>query len=187
MKGYIFSVYGGRIQEDIFLLSIRRVTVQMRNQFMELALQEAEKARQKGEVPVGAVIVIDNQVIATAHNEKEIRQDPTCHAEVIAIRKACAKLGTWRLSKAILYVTLEPCVMCAGAIVQARIDKVVFGASDLKGGACGTCFNLVENSLLNHQVEVMAGVMEEECKQILKDFFKQLRIKSDNGLKGEGP
>ncbi|MBS4026559.1 MAG: tRNA adenosine(34) deaminase TadA [Clostridia bacterium] len=143
--------------------------------YMEAALAEAEKARIIGEVPVGAVIVLGDSIIARAYNQKEILQDPTAHAEMLAIREATKNIKAWRLTGATLYVTLEPCCMCAGAIIHARIDTVVFGASDLKGGACGTCFNLLQESLLNHQVEVIAGVMEEECKQILKGFFRQLR------------
>jgi tRNA(adenine34) deaminase len=143
--------------------------------FMEFALAEAEKARMIGEVPVGAVVVLGDSIIARAYNQKKILKDPTAHAEMLAIREAAKNLKSWRLTGATLYVTLEPCSMCAGAIIHARIAKVVFGASDLKGGACGTCFNLLQNSLLNHQAEVIAGIMEVECQQVLQDFFQQLR------------
>lgn len=143
--------------------------------YMSQALAEAERAREMGEVPIGAVVVVDGEIVARACNQKETLQDPTAHAEILAIKQAAEKLKRWRLADATLYVTLEPCSMCAGAIVQARISTVVFGASDIKGGACGTCFNLLQSSLLNHQAEVVAGVMEEECSQILKSFFRELR------------
>ncbi len=143
--------------------------------YMSQALAEAERAKEMGEVPIGAVVVVGGEIVVRACNQKETLQDPTAHAEILAIKQAAEKLKRWRLADATLYVTLEPCSMCAGAIVQARISMVVFGASDIKGGACGTCFNLLQSSLLNHQAEVIAGVMEEECSQILKSFFKELR------------
>ncbi|MGF7186511.1 tRNA(adenine34) deaminase [Desulfitispora alkaliphila] len=145
------------------------------NKYMKLAIEEAKKAAARGEVPVGAVAVLDDQVVATGYNQKELKQDPTAHAEILAITGASKVLNTWRLSGVTLYVTLEPCTMCAGAIVQSRLDRVVFGASDIKGGACGTCFNLVDSSLLNHRVEVVAGIEEDQCSQLLKDFFRGLR------------
>ena len=143
--------------------------------FMELALQQAEQARAIGEVPVGAVIVLGEQVIAKAHNQKEALQNPLAHAELLAIHGAAKQLNTWRLAGTTMYVTLEPCVMCTGALIQARVDTLVYGASDLKGGACGTCFNLAQSPLLNHQLKITAGVMEEECSLILQDFFKEVR------------
>ncbi|MCK8817103.1 tRNA adenosine(34) deaminase TadA [Natroniella sulfidigena] len=145
------------------------------NYYMELALQEAQKAFKKDEVPIGAVIVKDDRIIAQAHNLKESLQDPTAHAEVLAIRQATNKLGGWRLSGSSLYVTIEPCPMCAGAIVQARINTLVYGANDLKAGAAGTLFNLVNDDRLNHRLEVNSGTLEERCSQIMKDFFKKLR------------
>ncbi|MEL1134877.1 tRNA adenosine(34) deaminase TadA [Desulfitobacterium sp. THU1] len=143
--------------------------------WMSLALEEAQLAFEQGEVPIGAVVVHNNQVIAKAHNEKELRQDPTAHAEVLAVQRATQALGVWRLSEATLYVTLEPCPMCAGALVQARLKNLVFGAADLKGGAVGSVTNVLDVNRWNHRVEVVAGILEEECAQILKDFFKKLR------------
>ncbi len=143
---------------------------------MEEALREAQKALHKKEIPVGAVIVKDGQIISRAHNLKETLNDPTAHAEIIAIREASRVLANWRLEGCNLYVTLEPCPMCAGAINQARIDRLIYGAMDLKTGACGSLFNLTGDLRLNHKVEVIAGIMEEECKQLLKTFFEGKRI-----------
>ena len=143
--------------------------------WMRLALVQAEKAFELGEVPIGAIIVKDGQIIAFAFNEKELRQDPTAHAEILVIQRAAEKLGSWRLADATLYVTLEPCPMCAGAIVQARLKQLVYGAADLKGGATGSVMNVLNTTLWNHKVDVVAGVLEEECSDILKSFFKRLR------------
>ena len=143
--------------------------------YMRLALEEAEIAFAQGEVPIGAVVVHKGEIIARAHNEKELRQDPTAHAEVLAVQRATQALGIWRLSEATLYVTLEPCPMCAGSLVQARLKTLVFGAADLKGGAVGSVTNVLDVNRWNHRVEVVAGVLEEECAQILKDFFRKLR------------
>lgn len=142
---------------------------------MRLALEQARIALEKDEVPIGAVIVRDGELLAAARNEKEELQDPTAHAEILAIRRAVEKTGHWRLIDAVLYVTLEPCPMCAGAIVQSRIKKLVYGASDLKGGAVGSVMNVLNENCWNHRVEVTAGIMEEECSRLLKDFFKQKR------------
>ncbi len=142
---------------------------------MRLALEEAEIAFAQGEVPIGAVVVHKGEIIAKAHNEKELRQDPTAHAEVLAVQRATQALGVWRLSEATLYVTLEPCPMCAGSLVQARLKTLVFGAADLKGGAVGSVTNVLDVNRWNHRVEVVAGILEEECAQILKDFFRKLR------------
>ncbi len=142
---------------------------------MRLALKEAKIAFAQGEVPIGAVVVHKGEVIAKAHNEKELRQDPTAHAEVLAVQRATQALGVWRLSEATLYVTLEPCPMCAGSLVQARLKTLVFGVADLKGGAVGSVTNVLDVNRWNHRVEVVAGVLEEECAQILKDFFRKLR------------
>ncbi|CDW99896.1 tRNA-specific adenosine deaminase [Desulfitobacterium hafniense] len=142
---------------------------------MRLALEEAEIAFAQGEVPIGAVVVHKGEIIARAHNEKELRQDPTAHAEVLAVQRATQALGIWRLSEATLYVTLEPCPMCAGSLVQARLKTLVFGAADLKGGAVGSVTNVLDVNRWNHRVEVVAGILEEECAQILKDFFRKLR------------
>ena len=142
--------------------------------FMAIALKMAQIAAKKDEVPVGAVIVRNGAVIAKAHNMRETKRNPLAHAELLAISKASRKLRGWRLTGCTLYVTLEPCPMCAGAIVNARIDKVIFGAYDPKAGACGTLYNLTEGRL-NHTPEVTGGVMEEETAAVLKDYFKKKR------------
>lgn len=147
------------------------------NKFMKSALKEAEKSYNKEEIPVGAVIVKDGKIIARGHNLKETKNDTTNHAEIIAIRKASKKLKSWRLTGCTMYVTLEPCTMCAGALIQARLDKVVIGAMDEKTGACGSVLNVLEDYKFNHKVEIEKGVMEKECKEILQKFFKELRDK----------
>jgi len=143
--------------------------------WMELAFREAEKAYEKGEVPVGAVIVYENRVIGRAHNLTETLQDPTAHAEMQAITAASDYLESRRLLDTTLYVTLEPCPMCAGAIVLARIPRLVYGASDPKAGACGTLYNIVQDERLNHRLEVISGVLENKCSLILSEFFRKLR------------
>lgn len=143
--------------------------------YMALALKEAQIAYKNDEVPVGAVIVKGGKVLAKAYNKREKSLDPTSHAEINAIRKACKKIGSWRLVGATIYVTVEPCSMCAGAILWARINRVVYGAKDLKGGALGTTFNLYEVKGLNHYPQIAGGVMEEECSILIKDFFKKKR------------
>lgn len=143
--------------------------------YMKEAIKEAKKAEEKLEVPVGAIIVKEGKVIARAYNQKEMKLDPTKHAEIIAIQKACKKLKTWRLTDCKMYVTLEPCAMCAGAIIQSRIDKVYIGAMDEKTGSCGSVFNLFEDYKFNHHVETEYGICKEECETILKIFFKELR------------
>ncbi|MCY8561121.1 tRNA adenosine(34) deaminase TadA [Bacillus haynesii] len=145
--------------------------------YMKEAINEARKAEEIGEVPIGAVLVLDGEIIARAHNLRETEQRSVAHAEMLVIEEACRKLGTWRLERAVLYVTLEPCPMCAGAAVLSRIDKVVFGASDPKGGCAGTLMNLLQEERFNHQAEVVSGVMEEECGRMLSDFFRKLRAK----------
>ena len=153
--------------------------MQDRNErYMEMALREAERAMERGEVPVGCVIVHDRQVIAKAHNQRETLQDPTAHAEVLAITAAASHLGSWRLEDTQLYVTLEPCCMCAGAIVLARISEVYFGAYDPKAGACGTLMNLLEDDRLNHQPQVEAGLCAEACGGILTSFFRAIRARA---------
>jgi tRNA(adenine34) deaminase len=142
---------------------------------MRLALIEAGKAAACGEVPIGAIVVRDGDVIATAHNRRETDRDPTAHAEVLAIRSAAAALGAWRLGGCTLYVTIEPCPMCAGAIVLARIDQLVFGAPDPKAGACGTLMDVVRDERLNHQVDVVGGVLAEECAGLMREFFARRR------------
>jgi len=143
--------------------------------FMHAALEQAQAAQELGDVPIGAVIVREGQVIAAAHNRRIIDRDPTAHAEMLAIRAAAGALGDWRLSGCCLYVTLEPCCMCAGAIVLARIDRLVYGATDPKAGAVDTLYTLCTDGRLNHRVAVTSGVLAEPCGQILTDFFKQQR------------
>lgn len=143
--------------------------------YMGLALDEAHKAFLKGEVPVGALVVQDDKILASAHNLKETLNDPTAHAEIIALRQASQKINSWRLYDATLYVTLEPCVMCAGAMVEARLKRVVYAAADEQKGAVDSRFNLVENPFLDHRLEVIAGVREREAKELLELFFKSKR------------
>lgn len=143
--------------------------------FMSAALKEAEKAARKGEVPVGAVIVREGRVIARGHNKREMANDPAAHAELLAIRAAAKKLGSWRLSATTLYVTLEPCLMCMGAIILARVPRLVFGAFDPKAGACGSLYDISGDKRLNHRVHVSSGVLGTESQEALKDFFRRLR------------
>ncbi len=142
---------------------------------MNEALKEAKKAYEKLEIPVGAIIVKDDKIIARAHNLKEIKCDTTEHAEINVIKKASKKLGSWRLTGCEMYVTLEPCSMCAGALIQSRIDKLYIGTMDDKTGACGSVLDLLGDYKFNHIIEVEKGACEEECRKILKDFFKELR------------
>jgi tRNA(adenine34) deaminase len=145
------------------------------NYYMELALKEAKKAAEIGEVPIGAVLVKDEKILARAHNLREVEQRAIAHAELLAIDEACKKTGAWRLEGTTLYVTLEPCPMCAGAIVLSRVNRVVYGAADPKGGCAGTLMNLLQEDRFNHQCEVIPGVKEEACREILSTFFKNLR------------
>ena len=147
------------------------------NKYMKEALKEAQKSYNKEEIPVGAVIVKDGKIIGRGHNLKETKNDTTNHAEIIAIKKASKKLKSWRLTGCTMYVTLEPCTMCAGALIQARLDKVVIGTMDEKTGACGSVLNVVEDYKFNHRVEIEKGVMEKECKSIIQDFFNKFRGK----------
>lgn len=151
----------------------------MNNQekFMKQALKEAKKAYDKLEVPVGAIIVKDGKIIARAHNQKETKFDTTKHAEILAIQKASKKLKSWRLLDCEMYVTLEPCSMCAGAIINSRIKKIYIGTMDKKTGAVGSVLNLFEDYTFNHKVEYHKGIMQKDCEQILKDFFANLRRK----------
>ena len=151
----------------------------MQEKFIKEALKEAKKAYKKLEIPVGAVIVKDGKIIARGHNLKETKEDTTKHAEIIAIQKASKKLSEWRLIDCEMYVTLEPCAMCAGAIINSRIKKVYIGTMDEKTGAVGSVLNLFEDFTFNHKVEVEKGILQEECKNMLKQFFKELR-KSKN-------
>lgn len=146
-----------------------------KEKFMKEALKQARQAYNKLEVPVGAVIVKDGKIIARAYNQKEYKNDTTNHAEILAIKKASKKLNSWRLIDCEMYVTLEPCSMCAGALIQSRIKKVYIGAPDLKTGACGSVLNLLQDYKFNHFVEIEQGVLKDECENILKDFFVKLR------------
>lgn len=148
--------------------------------FMQMALQQAALAPAVGEVPIAAVLVHKGQVLASAHNNRETAQDPTAHAELIVIRQAAQLLRSWRLTETTLYVTLEPCAMCAGAIVQSRIARLVFGAWDPKAGACGSIFDIPAERRLNHRVDVVGGVLEEESQALLQRFFRQLRRESSS-------
>ena len=147
----------------------------MDERFMKEALKEAKKAGQADETPIGAVIVKDGKIIARGRNKRENKKNSLCHAEIIAINKACKKIGDWRLEGCELYVTLEPCPMCAGAVIQSRIKALYFGAYDYKAGCHSSKINLFEENLFNHNVDVSGGIMEEECAVLLKDFFKKLR------------
>jgi tRNA(adenine34) deaminase len=143
--------------------------------FMRIALEEAARAAAAGEVPIAALVIQDNRVLAQAHNCRELWQDPTAHAEVIAIRAAATAIGTWRLTDTTLYVTVEPCAMCIGAIILARISRVVFGAWDPKAGACGSVFDFTNEPRLNHRVEILGGLLEQESQALIQQFFRQLR------------
>jgi tRNA(adenine34) deaminase len=143
--------------------------------FMRLALREAERAAEHGDVPIGAVVVLDGEVISAAGNERELRKSPVAHAEIIAIEEAAAYMKSWRLLNTVLYVTLEPCPMCAGAIVQARIPHLVYGATDEKAGAAGTLYNVCQDARLNHCLEITSGVLADESAAVLRRFFQARR------------
>lgn len=150
----------------------------MDEKYMKEALRQAKKAADLGEAPIGAVIVQDNRIIARGYNTRESKKKATGHAEIMAIERACKKLGGWRLPNSSIYVTLEPCPMCSGAVIAARIDRLYFGAYDSKSGCCGSVCNLFEKGAFNHTVDVVGGIMEDECSQIISDFFKELRQRS---------
>jgi tRNA(adenine34) deaminase len=143
--------------------------------WMRLALEEAQQAAAAGEIPIGAVLVVGGAAIARGHNRRETWQDPTAHAELIAIRAGAAALSSWRLLDSALYVTMEPCAMCVGAAILARVQRLVFGVADPKGGACGSIFNIPEERRLNHHLEVRGGVLEQESRELLQQFFRSLR------------
>jgi tRNA(adenine34) deaminase len=142
---------------------------------MRLALEQAMESAAVGEVPIGAVLVHDGTVLAKSHNHREAWQDPTAHAELIVVREGAKALGRWRLVETTLFVTLEPCAMCLGAVILARIPRLVFGARDPKAGACGSVLDFASNPHLNHRVEVVGGILEDESQRLLSDFFKELR------------
>jgi tRNA(adenine34) deaminase len=143
--------------------------------FMRMALREAERALEHDDVPIGAVLVRDGELVAGSHNERELRQDPTAHAEIIVLREAARLAGSWRLLDTVLYVTLEPCAMCAGAIVLARLPRVVYGAGDPKAGACGSVLDVLGEPRLNHRPDVAGGLLAEECGGLLSEFFASRR------------
>ncbi|MDD3269302.1 MAG: tRNA adenosine(34) deaminase TadA [Syntrophomonadaceae bacterium] len=153
--------------------------------YMRQALEMASRAYQMGEIPIGAIVVAKGEIIAEAHNEKELRQDATAHAELLALQRAAAHLGHWRLNEATLYCTLEPCVMCAGAMVNTRLGRLVFGSWDVKAGAAGSIFDLLRSKALNHQVIVEPGVLEAECSELLKKFFITMRKNAPASLSGQ--
>jgi len=144
---------------------------------MHMALREAERAAREGEVPVGAILVLGGRVLARAHNRSIHLHDPSAHAEILALRRAAKKLGNYRMEGCVLYVTIEPCAMCAGAVVQARLQRLVFGAPDPKAGAGGSVLNVLEHPRLNHQPVVTPGVLAEECSAVLREFFRRKRAK----------
>jgi tRNA(adenine34) deaminase len=151
------------------------MSVETDTRFMRLALEQAAHAAELGEVPIGSVVVYEGEVIASGYNRREIDEDPAGHAEFLAMKEASKKLGHWRLSGCTVYVTLEPCLMCAGLMQQSRIDRCVYGASDPKAGALGTLYRINEDERLNHRFEVEAGVLQEDCAEMLKSFFAKLR------------
>ncbi len=148
--------------------------------YMKLAVEQAGVAEENGDVPIGAVIVREGQIIGRAYNQREQLQDPTAHAEIIALTQAAAALENWHLDGCTMYVTLEPCPMCAGALVLARMKRLVYGCSDPKAGACGSLYNIVQDERLNHRVEVTSGVLEAECSELLQKFFAERRSEQKN-------
>ena len=148
--------------------------------FMKIALAQAEDAYRRGEVPVGAVLVREGNIMAQAHNSPIAKNDPSAHAEMLVLRQAGDKIGNYRLAGAELYVTLEPCIMCAGAIVHARVERVIFGARDPKCGAVVSLYNILDDKRLNHQVKITDGILSEECGEIISRFFREKRIKADS-------
>ena len=162
------------------IISLNRGAVAMNEKFMREALKEAHKAFDKAEVPIGAVIVRDGKVIARGHNLREVKNQACAHAEILAIEKACKKLKAWRLENCDMYVTLEPCAMCAGAILNARIKNLYIGAMEPKFGAVGSKLNLFKDFVFNHTVNVETGILEAECVQLLQEFFRKLRKEKKN-------
>jgi tRNA(adenine34) deaminase len=146
--------------------------------FMHIAIDQAKIAEENGDVPIGAVIVYKDQIIGKAYNQREQLKDPTAHAEIIALTQAASYLGSWRLNGCTMYVTLEPCPMCAGALVLARVDRLVFGCDDPKAGACGSLYDIVRDNRLNHRLEVTTGVLAKECGELLRNFFERRRVKN---------
>ena len=149
-------------------------------QFMRLAIAQAKIAEENGDVPIGAVVVCENRIIGKAYNQREQLQDPTAHAEIIALTQAAEALENWHLNDCTIYVTLEPCPMCAGALVLAKMDRLVYGCDDPKAGACKSLYNIVQDERLNHRLEVTSGVLAEQCGQLLREFFAKRRIENKN-------
>jgi tRNA(adenine34) deaminase len=146
--------------------------------FMRIAIEQARVAEENGDVPIGAVIVCENRIVGKAYNQREQLQDPTAHAEIIALTQAAAALGNWHLNGCTIYVTLEPCPMCAGALVLSRMDRLVYGCDDPKTGACKSLYNIVQDERLNHRLEVTSGVLAEQCSKLLQDFFQRRRTEN---------
>jgi tRNA(adenine34) deaminase len=169
------AIDGASIQNPLSQIPNPPNLLSLHDGWMRLALAEAQQAYDEGEVPVGAVVVHGGRVIAAAHNQREALRDPTAHAEMVAITQAADALGSWRLLDCTLYVTLEPCPMCAGAIVQARMPTVVYGATDPKAGACHTLYQITTDARLNHQAAVIGGVLADECRALLQEFFVEQR------------
>jgi tRNA(adenine34) deaminase len=167
----------GRLRTSVWIGARRAMSTffPLDEYFMRLALREAEQSLEHEDVPIGAVVVTNGEVLAAAHNERELRQDPTAHAEVIALREAARVLGTWRVLDAVVYVTLEPCAMCAGALVLARVRRVVYGAHDPKAGAAGSVLDVLAEERLNHRPEVAGGLLAEDCGALLSTFFASRR------------
>lgn len=158
-------------------LKMKGISMTEDEKFMRQAIKQAVKAKKLDEVPIGCVIVLGEKIIARGYNRRNTDHTSLAHAEMMAIKKACKRLGDWRLEECTLYVTLEPCQMCAGAIVQSRVKRVVIGAMNKKAGCAGSIFNLLEEERFNHKAEVIRGVLEEECSKMMSDFFKELRAK----------
>ncbi len=164
-----------------FLFCPRAMSSSKENErFMRLAIEQAQIAEENGDVPIGAVIVYQEQIIGKAYNQRQQLQDPTAHAEIIALTQAASFMENWHLNGCTMYVTLEPCPMCAGALVLSRMDRLCYGCSDPKSGACGSLYNIVQDQRLNHRVEVISGVMEEQCRQQLQEFFGRRRKENKN-------
>ncbi|MHC4160111.1 MAG: tRNA adenosine(34) deaminase TadA [Planctomycetota bacterium] len=159
-------------------MAVEKTQDQIDQQYINAAIKAAAIAEENGDVPIGAVIVHKGQIVGKAYNQREQLQDPTAHAEIIALTQAAAALGIWRLHGCTMYVTLEPCPMCAGALVLARLDRLVYGCEDPKAGACGSLYNIVQDERLNHKVEITSGVLAEDCTRQLQKFFEKRRIEN---------
>lgn len=168
--------------KDLYTLDERELD----EYYMAQAIAEGKKAYALGEIPIGAILVHNGTIISRHHNRRELDQDATAHAEVLVIREACDLLKRWRLTGCTLYVTIEPCPMCAGAIINSRIDRVVYGASDYKGGAVESLFNVLSHPELNHEPQLQAGILADECAQLMKDFFKERRKSRRSTQEAEG-